>query len=122
MSHDPHDNGPAGYERRDVHIPGLTAFFVSLMIFMVGALIIGVGLHKGYLYIERSRKADVSPLADLKRQPPAPRLQVDPTADMVHFRAIEEKALTTYGWVDKQQGVVRLPIDRAIELVAERGL
>ena len=37
-------------------------------------------------------------------------------------RAAEEKVLQTYGWVDKEQKIVRIPIDRAMELLAERGL
>ena len=38
------------------------------------------------------------------------------------FRVQEEKTLHSYGWMDQQAGVVRIPIDRAMELVAQRGL
>ena len=38
------------------------------------------------------------------------------------MRAAEEQVLTTYGWVDQQKGVVRVPIDRAIDLLAQKGL
>ena len=38
------------------------------------------------------------------------------------LRATEESDLTTYGWVDRKNGVVHMPIDRAIDLTLERGL
>ena len=50
--------------------------------------------------------------------PPEPRLQESPPADMAALRAWEEERLSGYGPVDKQQGTARIPIDRAIELVA----
>jgi hypothetical protein len=54
--------------------------------------------------------------------PPEPRLEETPAPDLKAFRDSEEKALTSYGWVDQKAGVVRIPIDRAIELTAQRGL
>lgn len=53
--------------------------------------------------------------------PPAPRLQIDPALDIHDQRKAEEQVLTTYGWVDRQAGVVRIPIERAMSLLAERG-
>jgi len=38
------------------------------------------------------------------------------------FREHEHEILTTYGWADKSAGVVRIPIDRAKDLLIERGL
>ncbi len=54
--------------------------------------------------------------------PPPPRLQQDPHADLVRLRAAEDSILTTYGWVDRDSGLVRIPIARAMELMVERGL
>jgi len=45
-----------------------------------------------------------------------------PVTDLAAMRAAEEKALTTYGWVDQQKGVVRIPIDQAMKLTLQRGL
>jgi hypothetical protein len=52
--------------------------------------------------------------------PPAPQLQNDPEADLNYMREQENETLTRYGWVDQGRGVVRLPIDRAIQLAAQR--
>jgi hypothetical protein len=38
------------------------------------------------------------------------------------MRADEDQILGSYGWIDRERGIVRLPIDRAIALLAEKGL
>lgn len=52
----------------------------------------------------------------------APRLQLAPDVDLQAFRAREDAELNSYGWIDRTAGVVRIPIDRAMELIAQRGL
>ena len=54
--------------------------------------------------------------------PPEPRLQPDPVSDLHKMRDAEDNVLQTYGWVDKNGGVVRIPVARALDLVAQRGL
>ena len=56
------------------------------------------------------------------RLPPLPRLQTRPAADLTAFRASEDLVLQGYAWVDQETGVVRIPVARAIELIAQRGL
>lgn len=53
---------------------------------------------------------------------PQPRLQANAAADQVKVRAQEDELLNTYGWVDRQAGVVHLPIDRAMQMIAEHGV
>jgi hypothetical protein len=54
-----------------------------------------------------------------ERLPPEPRLQEDPLADLAALRAREQRQLDGYGWVDRKAGRVRIPIARAMELLAE---
>ena len=54
--------------------------------------------------------------------PPEPRLQVDPRQDLSAYREREAALLDGYRWVDKNAGVVRIPIDEAMKRVVERGL
>ena len=51
-----------------------------------------------------------------------PVLQIHPIVDLNAYRAQEEKLLSSYGWVDKEAGIARIPIDRAIDLISEQGL
>jgi hypothetical protein len=54
---------------------------------------------------------------------PAPRLQTDDgSQDVADLHAREDMLLEDYSWVDPSQGKVRIPIERAMELVAQRGL
>lgn len=62
------------------------------------------------------------PEARVEHQPPAPNLQVDPRQQLLDLRAEEERILTTYGWIDRTHGLTRVPIDRAMDLLIERGL
>ena len=56
------------------------------------------------------------------RLPPEPRLQVSPRTDLMHLRLDENGTLASYGWVDKNAGVVRIPIDDAVRITLEHGL
>lgn len=55
-------------------------------------------------------------------QPPAPRLQTNPEEDLARFRAKKEKELNTYYWIDKQKGIVHIPISQAIKELAAKGI
>jgi hypothetical protein len=56
------------------------------------------------------------------RLPPEPRLQTNPRADLKDLRDSEERVLESYSWVDRNGGVVRIPIDEAMKLTLQRGL
>jgi len=54
--------------------------------------------------------------------PPEPRLQVNGPQDLAAMREAEDRVLTQYAWVDPDHGIIRIPIDRAIGLLAQEGL
>jgi hypothetical protein len=56
------------------------------------------------------------------RLPPEPRLQTNPKQDLRDLRAAEAETLNGYHWVDRNAGIVRIPIDAAMKLTLERGL
>lgn len=63
-----------------------------------------------------------SPFASYEHIPPRPRLQEDPALDLQAMHQQENERLYSYGWVDRQQELVHIPIERAMQLVVERGL
>lgn len=72
------------------------------------------------------RPADVSVPKDQPLLQPFPRDVVPPfgdtpVVDLQKMRFTEERALTTYGWVDQQKGIVRIPIDEAKKIALQRG-
>jgi hypothetical protein len=74
---------------------------------------------------EREARSDAPPPPMVRtepgRLPPAPRLQTLPAQDLAAVRAEEDRTLGTYGWVDERAGTVRIPIDEAMRLLAQRG-
>jgi len=76
----------------------------------------------GFQARQRAENPPPNPLrASAGRElPPSPRLQVNPTRDLAEYRAEQEEILASYGWVDRNAGIVRIPIERAMDLVAER--
>jgi hypothetical protein len=121
--HEPHHTGAEpGHERSDIRFR------------VVGALTIGivalglVGVVSSYLlfgyFSARATRADrpPSPVGDARPTPPGPRLQTDPYSDYARLRADEEAMLHSYDWVDRDLGLVRIPVERAMAVLAERGL
>ena len=59
---------------------------------------------------------------DARRLPPEPRLQAAPVEDLQQMRAAEDQILNSYAWLDREQGVARIPVDRAMDLLVQEGL
>lgn len=115
------DNG-SGHEERDANVSAVTKFGIGLAIISAVVLVLMVWLHN--FFNEQTQRATPppSPLMTERQLPPGPRLQVEPAKDLDEVRAAEDSVLNSYGWVVPNAGVVRIPIDRAIELVVQRGL
>jgi hypothetical protein len=112
------------HEERDVNIRAILTFGAGLV---VTAIVIHVLVWLLFVYFNAREAAQPPPEYPLaaeqeKRLPPEPRLQTNPREDLRELRAGEDEALTTYGWVDRNGGVVRIPIDEAMKLVVQRGL
>lgn len=137
------DHSPGGFERRDVHFRGVI-FFGLILVVAAGAIHLTIWGLYGFFDREAGR-ADPAPnplvtvdaddrkihpqerLRKVTRSFPEPRLQYDDVADMKALRSYENEKLGLanghpYAWVDQNAGVVRIPIDRAMELLAQRGL
>jgi hypothetical protein len=111
----------AGHERRDVRartVVRWTAGIFGLLVVALTTMWLLLGRFDTRL-AEESPPA--SPLADYApKQPPEPRLQVDPGTDLARLRSTEQAQLDGYGWVDRQAGTVHIPIERAMQLLVER--
>lgn len=114
-----------GYEKRDADarwIFGIVAFLlVSGLI--IHFCIAGVLSRMEKKPMPRDSWSGARPAVNSGAEPRGvPLLQLAPEVDLQAFRAREDAELTTYGWIDRTAGVVRIPIDRAMELIAQRGL
>ena len=111
----------SGYERSDANVRSLAVSAAGLFV-LLGVSLLAMGWMFGYLAKQEKPGPAKSPVAQERELPPSPRLQTTPGGDLKQFRAAENEKLSSYGWVDRNANVVRIPIDRAMELTAERGL
>ncbi len=112
--------GP-GYETSDANPGGLLLFGLGMFVIIGAVLLITYGVFEHFSE-SQSLGAPASPFANASQIPPAPRLQTEPKLDLEHLRAREDQLLHTYQWVDPNAGIVRIPIDRAMELILQKGL
>lgn len=135
--------GHGDYERRDIRAAGVLYFLLALLI--AGGIVHFV-VQGIYHYLDNrfeTRQTPVSPLVknpsqDTRRIPeqykdneyakylqdqfPAPQLEINERTELNDVRLREENILSTYGWVDQNAGTVHIPIDRAMDLLIQRGL
>lgn len=121
--HHPNPQAPQAFDA-ELDLKSIIGFLVGLagVTLIVLALMWGMGIL--FKKSEESHDRPPPPLAEALADPipPGPRLQSNPPRDMDELRAQDRDALTTYGWVDQPGGVARIPIDRAMTIVVERGV
>jgi hypothetical protein len=137
-----------GYEASDVNVRGVLVFLVSLSAFLVVFFVFVFGMgkvintelvkhdgppnkwnasvappHKMGKSMQSATAMEQQQLQLMTQRFPTPRLQMDDgNQDLADMHQREDLLLDHYTWVDKSQGVVRIPIDRAMELIVEKGL
>ena len=138
MSNQPNpanSNGNGGYERQDIGAAGVLYFLLGLL---VAGLLIFFLVDGIYSYLDKRSEAEQAPInplvtnapADTRRVPrdypqgafPNPKLEEDERGQLNGIRLKEEQTLATYDYIDKNAGTVRIPIDRAMDLIVQRGL
>ena len=113
-----------GHENRDISVRGVVLAAIAL----AAVALVSVGLVTRlfvYLNREAARAQDPLPMPREAALPAEPRIQPDPAGALLEMRVEESRILDApdaYRWVDKEAGVVRIPIDRAMKVILERGL
>jgi hypothetical protein len=132
--HDMHQYEDADFEREDLGAKPILLTLTGIAIGIVVLYFVVDGIYRVMSHYDETHQTAVSPLKppvqgdtrvanhqDLEKFP-EPRLEKDERKNLKDARVAEEDALYSYGWVDEKAGVVRIPIDRAMELIAQRGL
>ena len=111
------------HELRDVIVRPIVGFCIGLLLLVVLTFWATRALFD---YFAAREARSMAPAASMNTErpqlPPEPRLQVKPVQDLKQVRDAEESILHSYGWANQQSGTVRIPIERAMQLIAERGL
>ncbi|MGD0097368.1 MAG: hypothetical protein ABSB60_12795 [Terracidiphilus sp.] len=149
--HEPEDRKPEeidaskGFEATDVRTSGVMVFLIAMFIFAGVTAVLAYGIGKAInAHMARedgprtkwTKTVDVRSLGEMPNNPemqnklgemtqnfPTPRVQTDDgNQDVADLHAREDLLLSNYSWADQSQGKVRIPIERAMELLAQRGL
>ena len=128
-----HASGNGGYEKEDLSPRSIFYFMAGLVVFALLIHLAIVGVYVSLDRYDRAHQPAVSPL--VKTNPntrsvtrtdtqefPLPRLEESEIRQLNDVIRSQDEKLATYGWVDEKAGKVRIPIDRAMEIVAQRGL
>lgn len=115
--------GPGRTYDSELDFRTIVAFSVGVIVVAAVAAVVMWWMSGYFKRQEEATDRAPSPIpeARLDTIPPGPRLQSSPPRDMAELRARDREVLTTYGWVDQAHGVARIPVDRAITILAEKG-
>jgi hypothetical protein len=133
--HSSTSTGNGGYERQDIGAKGILYFLLGLAVAGLLVYFVVDGLYSFLNKRSDAQQEAVNPLvtnapADTRNigtdYPqgafPNPRLEVDERGQLSDIRIKEEQTLQSYDYIDKNAGTVRIPIDRAMDLIVQRGL
>jgi hypothetical protein len=106
-------NPHTAYEGSDWPLRPIALTLLGIFLFLVIAPLI-------LLWAYPDAASDVD--RRLTSEPPGPRLQTNPPQDFANFQLEEQKKLDTYYWIDRQRGIVHIPIDSAMQRLARDGI
>jgi len=115
----PHNHNGAGHEKSEISVRFIVVSLGVLLVgtFLVALLVVGIFQFFSHTYQpqESAKQAQV-------QVPPEPRVEAEPWQQLQTVRSREDHVLTSYAWVDQKQGIVRIPIDQAIDELAKKGV
>jgi hypothetical protein len=130
-NHEMSDHG--GYEHEDLSPRGVIYFMIGLGVVVIVIYFIVFGMYRFLDTYEKAHQPAMSPMVTPQNDTrtithadtqvfPQPRLEENERMQLRQIIEDEDRKLATYNWVDKDKGVVQIPIDRAMDLIVERGL
>jgi hypothetical protein len=129
----PNLDSHGAFERQDLSPAGLIYFMIGLAVFVVAIYFVVYGMYNFLDNYDKANQVPMSPMlaprADTRAVTPPeiqafpePRLEESERNQLRQYIEDQDRKLATYNWVDKDKGVVQIPIDRAMELIVARGL
>ena len=111
-----------GHETKDADVTSIALIAVGLLLVILFVQLTVWMTLRHWRDRENTKEDGAAPMVESGKLFPEPRLQVDPALDLANMRVRDARELDTFGWIDRKAGTLRIPIDRAMQLIAERGL
>ncbi|HST11397.1 MAG TPA: hypothetical protein VLL05_13555, partial [Terriglobales bacterium] len=132
-------NADTGFEQEDLSPQGVFYFMGGLAVLGVAIYFILAGMYRYLDNYDRTHQPPANPMAattgvdpqtmtypqiqsQVQKTFPKPVLENSEQMQFVEELEKQNEVLGSYDWIDQERGVVRIPIDRAMDLVAQRGL
>lgn len=109
-----------GHEVTDVPARPLAQVAIAIAVLVLGSFLAMFILFRIFNYYQPLFDDPPHSLADARQETTGPRIQIDPPRQKFDLRETEKQLLSTYGWVNKDVGLARIPVGRAMELLAEK--
>lgn len=126
MSKSPEPSPPVNpnpdWQDRDINLGMLIVVIAAVMVVTVGAFIAMNMLMKYYEMRADARDQPGSILTATRQVPEGPLLQADPPGELAAHLAEQRALVSGYAWIDENTGIARIPVDRAMAIVAENGI
>jgi hypothetical protein len=120
---DQHDHRTTGHEANNLRVRGLLVFAAALVgVTVLVSLVLTLVMREFSNEERQLDRLEVPRFAGDTREFPAPRIGADPTEELTRMKREDLGRLADYGWIDRAAGIAHIPIDRAIDILAERGL
>lgn len=121
QQHGGHQQGSAAGQRYQPDNTSIRAITIFIAILTGAVIVVMIVIRLLIAGFDAVREEAPPPAFETQAElPPPPRLQEKPAVDLEDLREREQRRLHEYGWIDREKGVVRLPIERAMELMVER--
>ena len=118
------DNVDVVHEESDVDVGAILRYGVGLLV-IAAVVHVSVWFLLGMFERQSERtRTQLYPMAagERNRLPPTPRFQENPQQELRDLRAKQRALLEGYGWISKEAGVARIPIEDAMKIIVQRGL
>jgi len=113
-------NGNRGYEHADVKVGRLAAFGAGVALLVIFGVLVSDAVFHIFVRVE-PEGPPATPFEMGRELPPGPRLQTYAPLDLQNYVADQNKILNSYGWVDSRAGIVRIPVQQAMDSLVQKG-
>jgi hypothetical protein len=110
------------YEQDDVNVRGIVRFGIVIAVAAVAAGTVLAIVLRWWTNGPLSVQIQVPPALVTPPAVPGPGLDAAPETNLGSYLAKEHKRLDTYGWVDREAGIVHIPIEDAMRRLVQQGV
>lgn len=109
----PHELATFGHEPVETDVRAVWRTGAVIAAVVIATYLLILGMMKWFLHAEGSPAANAAAITEINWPQQNPLQQL---------RGTEQKLLDNYGWIDREAGIARIPVDRAIEIISQNGL